>query len=129
MHALELTGVGRKSGREGLALVFVADTPEQFDAEFREARAALLAWRDKHSSACGIVMFTITASSDLHERITQRLASVYGGEDAELAPLLQRASVDVAILNSKGKPTCEYRLGHEQPRFKTQSNKPWWKFR
>ena len=127
MRALEFAGTGRKSGEAALALVFVADSPEELDSEFHEAKAALLEWQDKHGSACGTVMFTVTAPPELYGGFTDLLDKVYR-EDAELAPLLQRVPVNVAVLNAKGKPACEYRLGHEEPQFKAESDKPWWKF-
>ena len=95
--------------------------------ELREAKAALLAWQDQRGSACATVMFTVSASPELHEDIPPILERLYRDE-VELSPLLQRLEVSVAILDGKGKPACEYRLGHQQPQVRTAAAKPWWKF-
>ena len=122
MQAMEFA----KGRQAALALVFVADAPGRFAQEFREAKAALLAWNGKHGDACDMVMFTVTAPPEVRDEVRQFLDRVYH-EEMELAPLLQRIKVEVSILDSRGKPACQYSMGTAPPP-PAQQAKSWWKF-
>jgi hypothetical protein len=122
MQAMEFS-----KGRDAaLGITVAPDSVDAFVAEFRNVKAALLAWKAKHQDHCKRVMFTIVSAPDNHEAIEAVLKQVYEGEQ-DLSPLLKSVEVEVALLNASGKPVKEYSLGG--PRFQeTQQTKPWWKF-
>jgi hypothetical protein len=115
-------------GRDAALGITVA--PESIDAfliEFRNVKAALLDWQAKHQDRCDRVMFTVVSSPDHHEAIESVLKQVYENEQ-ELSPLLKSVNVDVALLNSRGKPVKEYSLGMAQKPTAGAQSKPWWHF-
>jgi hypothetical protein len=55
-----------KDAGRAAALTFAPENLNGFDQEMREAKSALLAWRDKHGANCEMVMFTVVCEPQLH---------------------------------------------------------------
>jgi hypothetical protein len=115
-----------KGSGSAVALSLAPANADAFAQELREVKAALLKWRDKHGRRCEMVMLTVVSALEHHPAIESLLEQVYS-EEAELAPLLQSVSVQVALLNAEGKPVKEYALGKATPTAPARP-KPWWRF-
>ena len=122
MQAMEFS----KGSGSALALSLAPDSVDAFAQEFRQVKAALLDWRSKHGSRCETVMLTVVSAPEHHVGIESLIDHVYR-EEAELSPLLQAVSVQVALLNARGKPVKEYALG-KPPAASSPQAKPWWRF-
>jgi hypothetical protein len=115
-------------GRDAaLGITVTPESVEAFMAEFRNVKAALLDWKAKHQDRCERVMFTVVSAPENHEAIESLLKQVYEDEQ-DLSPLLKSVNVDVALLNSRGKPVKEYSLGTAQRPTTPAQTKPWWQF-
>lgn len=115
-----------KGSGSALAVTLPIDNPEALNGEFRQVKAAILDWRAKHGPRCEMVMLTVVSAPEHHSDIESIIEKVYR-EEAELAPILQSLKVQIALLNSRGKPVKEYafeKTASEQ----TAKPKPWWKF-
>src|SRR5262245_66622137 len=99
-----------KGSGSAVALSLAPDSAEAFAQELRQVKAALLDWRAKHGGRCEMAMLTVVSAPENHPAIESLIEQVYR-EEAELAPLLQSVSVQVALLNPRGKPVKEYSLG------------------
>ena len=125
MKALEFA----KGSAHALALNMAVASADEFSAELRLAKAALLDWQRKYKNQCERVMFTVVSAPELHTLIESTLKQVYD-QEAELAPLLHSVIVDVSLLDSRGKPQKQYAMAKPQPLISTSPSaaKPWWKF-
>ena len=122
MRALEFSD----GSKQALGLVFASPDVGGFLEEMREAKAALLEWRETHGEACRSVMFTITAPLEHHEAIEAALDHVYE-EEGDLSPLLHSLRAEAAFLNPSGRAIKEYSL-RQPPEERQVKSRPWWKF-
>jgi len=123
---MQVMEFSKSSGWSAVALSLAPDSADAFAQEIRQVKAALLDWRAKHGGGCKMVIITIVSAPENHPAIESMIEQMYR-EEAELAPLLQSLSVQVALLNQRGKPLKEFGLGHpaaEEP----AKPKPWWRF-
>src|SRR5262245_55859713 len=106
----------------------ITDAPGKFEdvpQSFREAKKALLEWKNQNGAACEMVMFTYVANPELHDQIADFLRKIRS-EEQDLAPLLQSVAVQVSLLNKQGKPVQEFKIPAIQGRG-ADGPKPWWK--
>jgi hypothetical protein len=104
-----------KGDSYALAISVAPDSADAFMDELRNIKAALLGWKAERQEKCGMVMLTVVSQPEHHTAIESLIDSVYR-EEADLAPLLQSLHVDVAMLNPRGKPVKEFRLGQPTTR-------------
>jgi hypothetical protein len=123
--AMQVIEFSKGSG-SAVALSLAPDSADAFAQELRQVKAALLDWRAKHGGRCEMVMLTVVSAPENHPAIESLIEQVYR-EEAELAPLLQSVSVQLALLNPRGKPVKEYALG-EPAAAESAKGKPWWRF-
>jgi hypothetical protein len=115
-----------KGSGVALGLSLTPDSADAFAQELRQVKAALLDWQAKHGGRCELVMLTVVSAPEHHPAIESLIEQVYR-QEADLAPLLQSLSVQVALLNQQGKPVKEYALGKPTAAAPAQP-RPWWRF-
>jgi hypothetical protein len=114
-----------KGSGSAIGLSLAPDSADAFAKDLRQVKMALLEWRAKHGGRCEMVMLTVVSAPEIHPAIESLIEQVYQ-QESELAPLLQTLSVQVALLNQRGKPVKEYSLG--KPTAELTKPKPWWRF-
>jgi hypothetical protein len=124
-NAMQIMEFSKGSG-SAVALSLAPETADAFAQELRQVKAALLDWRAKHGGRCEMVMLTVVSAPEHHPAIESLIEQVYR-EEAELSPLLQSVSVQVALLNQRGKSVKEYALGKTAVA-EPAKPKPWWRF-
>jgi len=82
----------------------------EFVEEWRHIGAALLQWTDHRGSSAKTVLLTVVSDPALHQTVKALIQRIYT-EEANLSPLLKSLDVTVALLNTRGQPLEEYRLG------------------
>ncbi len=116
-----------KGRHVALGITVAPESVDAFLAELRNVKAALLDWKAKHQDRCERVIFTVVCSLDNHEAIESALKQTYDSEQ-DLSPLLKSVNVDVALLDSSGKPVKEYSLSAAPEPITHARSKPWWQF-
>ena len=122
---MQVMEFSRGSG-SAVALSIAPASADAFAQELREVKTALLDWRVKHGGRCETVMLTVVSAPQIHPAIESLIEQVYH-QEAELSPLLQSLSFQVALLNQRGKPVKEYALGRTAATEPIKP-KPWWRF-
>ncbi len=102
-----------KGSTFALALTLTYDEIMDFAQELREAKAALLDWKKKRKNKCARVQLTVAGPSADHAEV-QKMLDRLVKDKAEPGPFLQGLSVEVSLLNDKGKKVKEYVLGDKQ---------------
>ena len=110
-----------------LGITLAPESVDAFMAEFRHVKAALLDWKARYRDRCERVMFTVVAALEDYEPVESVLMQIYE-EERELSPLLRSVNVDIALLNSRGKPVKEYSLGIAEIAATPARTRPWWRF-
>jgi len=82
----------------------------EFIEEWRQIGAALIRWKGHRGSSAKSVMLTVVSDPALHQTVKAVIQRIYT-EEINLSPLLKSLDVTVALLNARGQPLEEYRLG------------------
>ena len=111
---MQIQEMAKKKGLFDKSYAAVVTTAPKGDAgfleEWRHIGAALTQWHTLRKKDAEMVMLTVVADPALHAAFEGIIQKIYTDE-ATLSPLLKSMTVTVALLNKKGEPQEEYRLG------------------
>ncbi|HZZ78183.1 MAG TPA: hypothetical protein VFE62_06675 [Gemmataceae bacterium] len=105
MHVVELA----KGANFALTVSLEPESSAALAKTLPEVKSALLDWMEKRHNRCAEVILTVTIASSGQDDVEQQINDTLEG-DADLAPLLKRASVQIALLDEDGTPIKEYEL-------------------
>ncbi|MDX1433486.1 MAG: hypothetical protein R3286_13665 [Gammaproteobacteria bacterium] len=84
-------------------------TSRALAAELREMKEALKAWVSTRGDQAVMIIVTVVSTPDVHEEFDDLLARIYVRE-RELAPILQKRMLQVALLDPEGNECGQYEL-------------------
>src|SRR5262245_47885089 len=98
-----------KGAAFALTLSLSGETIVDFAQELREAKAALLRWRNKRKSKCQEVLLNVLAPPQEHAEIRRLLEHL--PEEEAIGPFLKTVRAEVALLNDHGKALKQFMIG------------------
>lgn len=106
-------------------VVIAAPTVEVLASEFRHAKESLLLWAQARGKTGTMVMFTIVSPPAEHRAMQEYVECVYG-EEADLAPLLQRVDCSLHLIDEQGQPHSKVHFtpDHATSRIMPRANQP-----
>src|SRR5262245_26804803 len=97
-----------KGSAFALTLSLAGETIVDFAQELREAKAALLKWRNKRKAKCQEVLLNVLAPPKEHAEIRRLLEHL--PEEEAVGPFLKSVRAEVALLNDQGKALNQFLL-------------------
>ncbi len=87
--------------------------PDDFSVRLREARGALIAWRDARGELCNALELSVAADPGMQLEADALLQELYH-EDAEISPFLKRLDAAVTLCDRSGKKIMKYDWGRDK---------------
>lgn len=106
--------IGLFSRGYGCDLQISAVDPDDFSVRLREARGALMAWRDARGELCNALELSVAADPGMQLEADALLQKLYH-EDAEISPFLKRLDAAVTLCDRNGKEIMKYDWSGEAP--------------
>ena len=115
--------IGLFSRGSGCDVQISAADPDDFSVRLKEARGALIAWRDARGELCNALELSVAADPGMQLQADALLQALYH-EDDEISPFLKRLDAAVTLCDRSGKKIMQYDLGKDAP---PEPSAPRWK--